>query len=612
MKRLVRPILLAWVCLGSVVARADQAAPREIWPQATSAIESGDVDAATKKTNELTDLGKSYGIKTFPLYAESAAALAQQAAKRGNRPAADWANRAADQLDPVSPAVAFSKAEAASEQRNWANALPAALRGYSRVIKKYRPRLLGRSDFLIVIISALALTAAIFAISLFVRYGRAMAHDFRETLSRRMRGGAVTVLAVALLFLPLFIWLGPIWLLFYWFVIFFGYAGIIERILIIVLALIVAAAPIVLDLTAHWIASVDSPVVMSAIASEEQSYYPEAVHRLQELVNIVPDSSTLHLLLGNLQLQDGDEQQAAIHYRRSLELHESAGAHVNLGNLHFLDNDFAAAITEYQRAEQLDPRLAIAFYDHSTASGETYKFTEQAQQLDQAKRLDRNGIEHIMSNPPSQKVVMYRPPIAEAWAVSSSIAKRGVARTLFGNYSFFDLISSMQNPITLGGVLVVILAPAIFLKRRRSGFAGACIKCGRTFCPRCKSARESTTYCTQCIHIYLKRDGVSVATKRSKLDEVSEHQSGMLRRNKLFATLLPGSAQLLEGRTVVGFIGLFTFLFCVCLALLVGRLAPVLTPGELAKMIVRVLAIAIAVVTWFMMTVPIYRRKATA
>src|SRR5205085_6569864 len=130
---------------------------------------------------------------------------------------------------------------------------------------------LSRSDFLIVIISAFALTAAIFAIALFVRYGRAMAHDFREILSGRMRGGAVTVLAVALLFLPLFVWLGPIWLLFYWFVIFFAYAGIVERVLIIVLALLVAAAPIVLDLTAHWIAGVDGPVVMSAIASEEQS-----------------------------------------------------------------------------------------------------------------------------------------------------------------------------------------------------------------------------------------------------------------------------------------------------------------------------------------------------
>ena len=83
-------------------------------------------------------------------------------------------------------------------------------------------------------------------------------------------------------------------------------------------------------------------------------------------------------------------------------------------------------------------------------------------------------------------------------------------------------------------------------------------------------------------------------------------------RNRLFATFLPGSAQLLEGRTVVGFLGLFVFLLAVCLALLVGRLAPVLAPGELPKMIVRLLAIAIAVLTWFFMTVPIYRRKVVA
>jgi tetratricopeptide (TPR) repeat protein len=612
MRRLVVVSVLAWMCLGSVEARAEQVAPRDIWPQATSAMDSGDVETARKKTNELTDVGKSYGIKNFPLYAESAAGLARQAAKKGNRVAADWANQVSDVLDPASPAVAFSKADAASEQQNWAKAIPTAFRGFAKVFRKYRAQLLSQSDFLIVATAAFALTAAIFAIALFVRYGRSMAHDFREILSHWTRGGAVTVLAFALLFLPLFVWLGPMWLLFYWFVIFFGYAGVVERVLIIVLALIVAAAPIVLDLTAHWIAGVDGPVVLSAIASEEQSYYPEALRRLQELVNIVPDSAMLHLLLGNLQLQEGNEPQAAVHYRRAYELRDSAGAHVNLGNLHFLDNDFAAAITEYQRAETLDPHLAIAYYNHSIASGETYKFDEQAQRLDQAKRIDRNYIERVMSNPPAQKVVMYRPPIAQAWDVSATIAKGGTARALFGNYSWFDPMVSARNPITLGGVLAAILAPLIFVKRRRAGFAGSCIKCGRTFCPRCKSGRESATYCMQCIHIYLKRDGVSVATKRTKLEEVGQHQTGMLRRNRLFATILPGSAQLLEGRTVIGFFGLFIFLFSVCLALLVGRLAPVLAPGELAKMIVRVLAIGIAVLTWFIMTVPIYRRRAAA
>lgn len=615
MKRRLVVWVLVWVCLGAVQALADLPAPRDIWPQATGAIDAGDVDGATKKTNELVEVGKSYSIKNFPMYAESAAALSRQAAKRGNKAVADWGSKTADQLDPTSPAIAFSKAEAASEQKNWAKAVPTAFGGYANIWKKYRSRLLSRSDSLIVITAALTLTAMIFAVALFIRYGRSMAHDFREMLGARMGGGAVTVLAVALLFLPLFLWLGPMWLLFYWFVIFFSYAGIIERVLIIVFALVMAAAPIILDLTAHWIAGVDGPVVMASIASEEQSYEPEALRRLQDLATLVPDNATIHLLLGNLHQQEGNEPEAATHYRRSIDLRDNAGAHVNLGNLHFLEGDLAAAINEYQRAEELDPHLAIAFYNHSIASGSFNKFDEQAQKLDQAKRIDRAAIERITSNPPSPPspvVVMYRPPISEAWSVSSSIAKRGVATTQFGNYSFFDLMTSAQNPITLGGLLTAILAPMIYLKRRRAGLAGSCIKCGRTFCPRCKSARESTTYCTQCIHIYLKRDGVSVATKRSKLEEVGHHQSGMLRRNKFFATFLPGSAQLLEGRTIVGFLGLFVFLLAVCLALLVGRLAPVLAPGELPKLIVRVLAVAIAVLTWFFMTLPIYRRKVVA
>src|SRR6266550_2408704 len=195
MKRRLVVWVLVSVCLGAVQALGDQPAPRDIWPQATAAIDAADVDGATKKTTELVEVGKSYSIKNFPLYAESAAALARQAAKRGNKATADWATKTADQLDPNSPAIAFSKAEAASEQQNWAKAIPTAFVGYANIWKKYRARVLSRSDSLIVITSALTLTAMIFAVALFVRYGRAMAHDFREMLGARMGGGAVTVLA---------------------------------------------------------------------------------------------------------------------------------------------------------------------------------------------------------------------------------------------------------------------------------------------------------------------------------------------------------------------------------------------------------------------------------
>src|SRR5256885_2011728 len=229
MKRLVVCSLAAWVCLASVGARAEQATPRDLWPQATSAADTGDVDTAMKRTNDLTTAARELGIHILPVYAIAAAAEARQAAREHDKPKTEWAAKAADLLDPHSPYVAFSKADREADAKQYAQAVPAALAGYGRVLTSYRSRLLSQSDSLIVLLATLALTATIFAIALFIRYGRSMAHDFREILSGRFRGGAVTVLAFALLLAPIFLWLGPIWLIFYWFVIFFGYATKVER-----------------------------------------------------------------------------------------------------------------------------------------------------------------------------------------------------------------------------------------------------------------------------------------------------------------------------------------------------------------------------------------------
>jgi tetratricopeptide (TPR) repeat protein len=491
-------------------------------------------------------------------------------------------------------------------------AVRASLRGFSQVFTNFRSSILGRADLLIALCLAIALTSVIFAVSLFIRYGRSMAHDFREVLSTRFRGGSVSVLAFALLFLPIFLWLGPMWLVFYWLVIFFGYSTLRERLFIVAIALLIAALPILVDAAASWVAIVDSPVVMSAISSAEQSYQPEALRRMQELVSIAPDNPTLRVLLGNMLVFEGSDTQAAEHYRRAILLSDSAGAHVNLGNLHFLQNDYGAAVTEYQHAQKKDPKLAIAFYNNSVASGEMYRFDEQGRMLEQAKKVDQTQIEQLSQNPPAQKIAMYHPRIGEAWHVASTIAEKGSARSLFGNYAFFDPLSSALNPVTLGALSAMLLGIVLWRIRQRSGFAGSCIKCGRTFCFRCKSARESSTYCTQCIHIYLKRDGVALATKRAKLDEVSEFHAAVQKRNRLFATFLPGSAQLLEGRTPLGLAGLLLFFFFIVTAVLVGRLGPALGPvADTAQLIVRVTAIVLAVIMWLTLSLPVYRRRAT-
>jgi Flp pilus assembly protein TadD len=592
---------------GSAVAYA----PRDLWPQATAAARDGDFEAADKHVAELVATERTHGIDSFPVYAASAAGLASETEK-ANSELAGWAAKAAGALDPRSPGVAFSEADRAARKGDWAGAVKFAMRGFGRVFGNYRTNVLSRADLMIVGACAIIVTAIIFAIALFIRYGRSMAHDFREMLSNTFTGGSITVLAFALLLLPVFLWLGPMWLLLYWLMIFFGYAGIGERIAIVVLLLLVAFVPIGLDYTAHRVAGIDSPVLIAAISSNYQSYQPEALRRVQELITAAPDQAALHVLAGNMLVFEGSDDQAGVHYRRAIELRPRyAGAHVNLGNLLFLNNEFAAAITQYEQAENADPDLAVAFYNHSVAAGETYKFDLQAQMLDRARNADRSLVDRLARNPPQQKVVMYNPPIAEAWRIADQLSKRDAVNGQFGNYSRFDVMRSALNPLTLGALLALLLALALWLKRRRNGYANACIKCGRTFCHRCKSARESSTYCTQCIHIYLKRDGVSLDTKRQKLEEVSDHQVAVLRRNRLFTTFLPGSAQLMEGRTLSGTIGFFLFALFVAIAVFVGRLAPALGPAaDFAQLLVRAGAIILALIVWFTLSLPVYRRKA--
>jgi len=611
MTRRIVATCLVLIAVAARSAHSEQASPRDLWPQATAAAQSGNLDSASRKAGQLIDTGRAYNIRTYPLYAESAASLARDADQQKNKALSDWSAATSMTLDPNSPEVAFALAERARDQKNWSSALQLILAGFTKLFGNYRALVLSRSDAAITLCLAFVLTAAIFAIVLFFRYFRAAAHDFREILSRRFRGGSVTVLAFALLFLPIFFWLGPLWLMLYWFVIFFGYAVFAERVAIIVLLLLTAVTPVILDYTANEIAGLDSPVVVAALASAEQTYVPEALRRLQELSLVAGDNARMSILLGNLHLQEGNQSQAAQNYRKSVALADTAGAHVNIGNLHFLDNDFPAAITEYQKAEKLDPSLAIAFYNHSVASGETYKYDEQAQMQDQAKRIDRALVDRLISNPPGQKVVMYHPSLAESRSLARSIARKGNARELFGSYSWFQPMASLLNPVTLGAILAMALSLLLWLRRRESGYAGACIKCGRTFCHRCKSSRESATYCTQCIHIYLRRDGVSLDTKRRKLLDVQEYLSGRVRLNRLFATFLPGSAQLLEGTTVAGIIELFLFFCFLSLLLLVGRLAPVLTPGMLAQIIVRIIAGLAIVVIWLVVSLPVYRRRVT-
>lgn len=607
-------VALLLVVLGAgPVASAAELPAADLWTRANAAADAGDFEEANKRLNELFEQGTRTGIERYPLLASSAASLAEQALAEQNAVLAEWAIEAAARLDPASAAVSFSAADLAKRQGNWAGAVRGVLSGIAKLPGDYTSSVLARNNFVLVIMLAVGLTAIALALSLLFRYGGAATHDFRETLGGRLSAGVTTVLAFAVLFLPIFLWLGPVWLVLWWLALLFPYGSWREKTAIAVVLIVVAIAPLVLDRSASRIAGVQSPVVQAAAADLSNAWDASVLLRLQALMELMPEEPLLHLLAGNLYVQQGSDEEAQIHYRRAVQLDQDlAGAHLNIGNLHFLNNDYTAAISRYERAGSIDKDMALAPYNHSLAAGELYRFDEQGRHLEEARRRDRSLVDQLTQSSSQRglKVVMYELPMSTAWALADQISRSGQAREVYGNYALFDPLRTLRNPLTGAALLMLLIAVALWLARRGGGFAGSCIKCGRTFCRRCKSARESATYCTQCIHIYLKRDGVAVDTKRKKLEEVQEYQHRTVRNRKLLGTILPGSPRVLSGSPFLGAGVLLLFLIFVSLAVLIGRLAPLGPSPDTMRLLVRLAALAAAFLIWSIFTIPVYREKA--
>jgi tetratricopeptide (TPR) repeat protein len=601
---------LLWCPLAE--AQNNAATLQDLWMEAASQAVASDFEGANERIDRFRQVSQQIGLERHPLFARSAAGLARQAQIEGNRELRQWAIGAALRLDSGLPEVHFTLAELARADRDWRGVIQSLVSGVRSVYAKYTAAVVANGDLLITFAVAFLVFAAAAGVVLTLRYGRQIIHDLREWLSTRLSPGASTVVAFAFLLLPIFLWLHPLWLVPYWLALAFGYAALRERILVVVVLVGLALLPLLVAWSSYRIAGSRAPVIQATEVVHREAYDPEVAARLSELLQVMPEDPRVHLLSGNLSVLEGNERQAMLHYQRAAELNDRfAGAHLNIGNIHFLNGDLPAATVRYERAAALDPTMVAAYFNAAVVAGESFNFERQAQQLDQAKRVSRSATQKLLANPPRRKVHIHRMSYNEAWNLAEASARLPAARELFGNYARFNQRAALVHPLTIGSLLALLGAVLIWFRRRKTGFAGVCVKCGRTFCLRCKSSRESATYCTQCIHIYIKRDGVLNEAKQRKMSEVQQYHRGRLRQRKTLTIFLPGSGSILEGATWRGAFLLLAFAIFLSIAFFTGRLAPIASPAETMQLALRILAGAGALLVWLLALIPTLRAKVT-
>ena len=535
---------------------------RSQWFAWLAAQDEGDPITARAKVDEILRYAQKIEIRRVTDLALSATILGRRQLSQGKADLAREAFQSATRLDPDLPEPRWARLSLAVRTRQYRAVVPEFLGACRATLADGESRrILLTRVILALAFAGLATAVAVLAI-LLVRHGRRLVHDLAETASRLLGGGhGQDLLVAALLLAPLLLSFDVLWLGLFLFVLVFGYATWPQKIAAV--AALVLSIPLLplLDRVSYDLAVSSSPFVRSAEALEESRYDQRVVDTLEQARNLVPDDVDVHFLLGRVYQALGQNERAVAEYTQAAQLSSrESRALVNRGNIRFVDGDFGSAQEDYQEALRRDPRSVPARYNLALLYAETFRTIEAARMLNEARAIDAPMVQAFQDAPTLVKVVSLSFSPEEARAKAAALERHARGRHLLGLFRTFSPVDAWRIPILLGIPLAV--AVALLLDRRRErdrGYAAECQKCGRTFCRLCKPPGESSLLCSQCIHVYLKKDGVAIETKMQKLEDVRRRKMIQERVHAFLNLLVPGTSAFLDSRVLAGLTAIFLF-----------------------------------------------------
>lgn len=133
--------------------------------------------------------------------------------------------------------------------------------------------------------------------------------------------------------------------------------------------------------------SVDSLMVKAQKALDAQDF-GQAKAYLNLALQADPKSAEAYVLMGTMEFQSGETEQAIQHYRRALQLRPDLfTAHYNLALAYLREQNLQEGIRELRRAAALNPRHRDAAYNLGAALLDSGKPAEALEQLRRARSL---------------------------------------------------------------------------------------------------------------------------------------------------------------------------------------------------------------------------------
>jgi len=437
-----------------------------------------------------------------------------------------------------------------------------------------------------------------------------MVHDALELSRVVFRSANAVVLAVAILMFPLFGGLGPVWVLAYLFALAWTYMPSRQRAAAVVTCVLLALAmPSVVVWQGTMLKWPSLQVRLGNLLAERRIDFPT----LREFAKLEPELGDIveyRSLLGELHRMHGEPDAARIEFQKASLVDDGRAIPlVFLGNLSLEDGDVQLAIQQYNQAIELDPTDALAYRNLSFAYDQSRRFQDGDTARNTAKQIAGEDWELLGIRGRDPRI---RYPRLGSTHVSRmlNMAPPDV-RLHTGPSTYLDqFVAEIMKPESMVFWVPGLIGLTVVLIRSKWMWTSQmCAKCGKVFCPKCKTATESDTLCSQCISVFLKRDVVSIDQQTAKQARIRRWDMWSTAARRAIGILMPGSHYLVGGRPWLGLVAGFLAWFFLSGALLWAPM--VLQEVEPAATIIPIQVILVAgfVVMWLNSAIGAWRRS---
>jgi tetratricopeptide (TPR) repeat protein len=419
----------------------------------------------------------------------------------------------------------------------------------------------------------LFLLAAVWALACLRRF----AHDAGHRLPARMRGLPGTLLSLALWAAPLGLRAGILPTALWWLTLAWVYLPDRVRVAALVTAVATVLLPPLLGLTGVALTYPESEAHRLHLAQTDLARAPALVRDPS-----FPSGSVLGMgVKGLVLLRQGKLAEAVEPLEDIIRLDSrNAWARSNLGCVYAGAGQHDRGLREFERVTEMDATDVVALHNAGTVHGLLGRAGAARDAWDAANRLDpalaaalrerstagltpRSHNVSFVDSPAPLRVLL---PVALRTTPASEEAAAGL----------WGLLSPRLAPLPYAALLALVLAlwVALWVMRERFRPAAPCARCGVHVCPVCLGARGTDEQCASCRELGSRAVKVEPAARLRKEAEMARHR---WRRQGLYRTLslaVAGLGHVAAGWGLLGALLLFLWGLGVCVAVLVAVVLP--------------------------------------